>query len=81
MNAGEIQKKEFICPMLINKSSGILTRGFYAAKVLSVGIHKIIYLNERVKIWAKFNDYPVAWSTLEDILVEVGEHLTSKRVW
>ena len=23
-----------------------------------------------------FNDYPVAWSTLEDILVEAGEHLT-----
>ena len=23
-----------------------------------------------------FNDYPVAWSTLGDILVEAGEHLT-----
>ena len=27
------------------------------------------------KIWETFNDYPVARSTLEDILVEVGEHL------
>ena len=23
-----------------------------------------------------FNDYPVAWSTLGDILVKAGEHLT-----
>ena len=26
-------------------------------------------------MWTKFNDYPVAWSTLEDIPVEAGEHL------
>ena len=28
-------------------------------------------------MWTKFNDYPVARSTLGDILVEAGEHLTS----
>ena len=26
-------------------------------------------------MWTKFNDYPVARSTLGDILVEAGEHL------
>ena len=28
-----------------------------------------------------FNDYPVAWSTLGDILVEAGEHLTLLRYY
>ena len=51
-------------------------RGFYAAKVLSVAIHKKACLNEGVRVWTKFNDYPVARSTLGDIPVEAGEHLT-----
>ena len=52
-----------------------MEKGLLAAKVLSVAIHKKACLNEGVRVWTKFNDYPVARSTLGDILVEAGEHL------
>lgn len=32
-------------------------------------------------MWTMFNDYPVAWSTLEDILVGSGKIPKSIKIW